>query len=144
MIFDLGQSCGRVDGYRDPSGNQDAEEAEQIIFPRRQHDRHGLARLQSVRGETGRYGSRAVLQRQVADVFDGLTLGVQVDVELAGMGANVPVKDLHQGLRVRREGARALGQRTQLVGPDRDGRCCASQQLQEVARRFRRNQSLFR
>ena len=100
VVFDLRQAHRRVDRHRHSAGEQNAEEAEEIITPGRQHDRHRAGGLEAALDQSCRDRARAVSQLRVADSLFPLVVAIEVYLQSGGMLCDVPVE--HRGQRQRR------------------------------------------
>ena len=99
VVLDLRGARGRIDRDRDAPGEEDAEEAVEVLDARRQHDRHRPARLEAALDEARRHGSRGLVQLGVGDGALAAVLVLQHDVRAVGMAAHVPRQHFRQRYR---------------------------------------------
>ena len=118
VVLDLRGARRRIDRHRDAAGEQDAEEAEEVLDAGRQHDRHRASRLEPALDEAGGDGARGLVELGVGDDALAAFLVLQHDVRAVGMPAHVPREHFRQRRRLVRR-FRFHGERRDTL--DRDG-----------------------
>ena len=103
MVFKLRHPQWRINRYRNSTRDQDAVETEEVITAGREHDRHGLRRLEPGFDQPRRYRLGAGSQVGISQIVFTLVLVVKMDVQLVRMPCYMPVEYLDQRLRLLRQ-----------------------------------------
>jgi hypothetical protein len=108
VVLELLRARRRVDGHRDAAGQQDAEEAREVVHARRQHQRDGATRLHAMRSQPGGDARRGLPELGVADGTWVRAVLVEQDVHRVRRPSAVPVQQFRQGADGVRRGPRRL------------------------------------
>jgi len=123
VLLQLGGTGGGIDGHRHPTGQQGAEEAEEVAVVGGQHQGHPIPRRHPVAHQPGSHPARALPQLSVKDGAGVVAIAVEEDMGTIRVGLHMPRQHLRHGAGVNRlPGAllrhlHPLGQHTGLPAP---------------------------